>query len=189
MKPRFNLFSQPSQIIQLLRYGDLRVLADHDAREIGDVCAQGVNVPVSFDKNLDVEFHQPFEAQEPFPAVHVGIGGCKVTPHESIARQQNLLLGIIENNVVVAVAGGRDYLQTSRVASHRFTQQLERVRQVRRLSDYRSAYPREFFEWHQESGGHLGNVDGSTSKVGQPVEVADVFLVSMGSDDFYDFRF
>jgi hypothetical protein len=86
--------------------------------------------------------------------------------------------------VVVAVTGGCDYLQTPRVASHRFTQQLERVLQVRRLSDYRSAYPREPFEWHQESGGHLGNVDGSTSKVGQPVEVADVFLVSMGSDDF-----
>ena len=38
-------------------------------REIGDIRPQCVNVPVSFDQNLDVEFHQPFEAHEPLAAV------------------------------------------------------------------------------------------------------------------------
>jgi hypothetical protein len=77
LKPGFNLFSQPSQIIQLLRYGNFRVFPDHKAGEIGDVRPQRMNVPVSFDQNLDVEFHQPFKTDEPFSAVHIGIGVAK----------------------------------------------------------------------------------------------------------------
>jgi hypothetical protein len=57
-----------------------------------------VNVPMSFDQNLDVEFHQPFEADEPLPAVHIGIWGRKVTPHEGIARQQHFFFGIGTRN-------------------------------------------------------------------------------------------
>jgi hypothetical protein len=66
------------------KYGDLRVFAGHNAGKIGDIGSQGMNVPVSFDKNLHVELHQTFEAHESLSAVHVGIGSCKVTPHESI---------------------------------------------------------------------------------------------------------
>ena len=75
MKPGFNLFSQPPQGIQLLRYGNFRVLADHHAWEIGDVRPQSMDVPVSFSQNLDVQFYQTFKAPEPLPPVRVRIGG------------------------------------------------------------------------------------------------------------------
>ena len=78
--------------------------------KLGIVSPQSMDMPVSFDQNLNVEFHQPFETEEPLPAVHVGIGGCKVAPHERIARQQHLLLGVIERDVVVAMSGSRDHL-------------------------------------------------------------------------------
>ena len=66
---------------------------------------------VSFNQNLNVEFHQTFEADEPFVAVHIGIRCGKVTPHKGIARQQQLFLGVVQHDVVVAVAGSSDNLQ------------------------------------------------------------------------------
>ena len=56
---------------------------------------------------------RPFETEEPLPAVHIGIGCREVAPHEGIACQQHFLLGIIENDVVVAVAGSCDHLQAA----------------------------------------------------------------------------
>src|SRR5205807_7823441 len=131
---------------QLLRYRDLRVLSDHHTGEIGDVSPQGVNVPVSFDQNVDVEFHQTFQTEEPLPAVHVGIGCREVAPHEGITRQQHLLLRVMERDVVIAVAGSRDHLQVARFGVDGLAQQVIRVFQAGRLPDYRGAYPWELFE-------------------------------------------
>ena len=55
LKSGFNLFAQPSQVIQFLRYGHLWVLPDHHTGEFRDVSTQCMDVPVSFDQNLDVE--------------------------------------------------------------------------------------------------------------------------------------
>jgi hypothetical protein len=105
LKPRFNPFARPSHVVELLSDGDLGVFSDDDTGEIGDVSPQSMNMPVSFDQNLNVQFHQPFETEELLPAIHVGSGGCKVTPHERITSQQHLLLGVVERNVVIAVSG------------------------------------------------------------------------------------
>ena len=66
---------------------------------------------VSFNQNLNVEFHQTFEADEPLVAVYVGVRGGKVASHEGIACQQYLFLGVVQHDVVVAVAGSSYNLQ------------------------------------------------------------------------------
>lgn len=40
--PHFDLFAQPPQVVQLLRYGGFRVLPNDNTRKIGDVSPQCV---------------------------------------------------------------------------------------------------------------------------------------------------
>src|SRR5206468_11154913 len=96
--------------------------------------------------------------------------------------------GSVQYGVVVAVAGSRNHLQAAGIAVHGLVQQMIGLLQIWRLADYCGAHPWELLEGRQEPGGHLRNVDGSTSEVGQPVEIADVFLVRMSSDHFCDSR-
>ena len=54
LEPSLNLFPKPSHVVELLRNSDLRVFSDDDAGEVGDVSTQRVDMPMSFDQNLDI---------------------------------------------------------------------------------------------------------------------------------------
>src|SRR5439155_25685420 len=133
LKPAFNLLPKPSQKFQFLGNGYLRVFAYHDAGEIWNISSQGVNVSVPFDQNLDIKFHQAYEASKPLAAVHVGIGCCEIAPHESVTCQQNLLLSVVERDVVVAVAGRGNYFQRAGLRSVLVAEQFIRRSSVWRL--------------------------------------------------------
>ena len=85
-----------------------------------------MDVPVAFDQNLDVEFHQTFEANEPLMAVHVRIWRGEVAPHEGVARDQELLCRIEEDDVIIAVSRRGDYEQVSGLCFQRFSEKLVR---------------------------------------------------------------
>ena len=145
-------------------------------------------MPVTLNQNLDIQFHEPFEAHQPLPAIDIRIGGCEVAAHEGVARKQHLLLGIVKNDVIVRVAGCGDHLQAAGVGIDVHAQRIVRSHQVRRLADYSGAYPRKLLKWPQELGGHFRNVDRSAGKFGQPIKISNVFFVGMGGYDLRDFR-
>lgn len=64
-----------------------------------------------------------------------------------------------------------------------------RLRQVWRLSDNRRADPGKFFERSQELGGHLRNIDWRAGRRGEPIEIANIFLVRVSGYDSNDFIF
>ena len=79
-----------------------------------------MDVTVSLDQNLNIQFHQAFKANQPLSAVHVRIWRCKIASHECIAREQQFFLGIVQNDVVIAMAGCRDYLKPRGERVHSF---------------------------------------------------------------------
>jgi hypothetical protein len=95
LKSCFDLFSQPSEISQFLHYGCLWILPNHNTRKVWDVGPQCVNMPVALNHNLNVECEQPFQTDEPFVAIHVGVGSCEVAAHEGIAGEQQFFTSIV----------------------------------------------------------------------------------------------
>src|ERR1022692_1257477 len=111
--PGFNLFAQPAEIQELFLQRLVRVLAHHDSGDFGKIWAQGVNVAMPFDQNIDVECQQTLERIDPFTAVDIRVRSGKVAAHECIAGNQDLFTAVIKHNVVVAMTGRVEDFQFS----------------------------------------------------------------------------
>ena len=137
---------------------------------------------MGLDHHLHVEVEEAFQRADQRVAVDVVVGGGEVHPHEGVAGEQHLLLGVEEHHVVVAVPRGRQHQQPSGVGGDAVAEPASRF-QRGDPPDHGAAPPRQAVRRLEQRRRPLAHENPRPGPSGQPVEVADVFLVSVRRHD------